>query len=102
AIGRVSFTTDIWLNKNCRPHLAITAHWIAKVEGSTSLQLKASLIAFHRLHGGHDGVSLGKTVFRLLDRAGVTIKVTFFIVGHGFTDLTICQGWPFHCRQCQQ
>lgn len=57
------------------------------MEGSTSLQLKASLIAFHRLRGGHDGVSLGKTVFHLLDRAGVTVKVAFLIVGHAFTDL---------------
>jgi hypothetical protein len=72
------------------------------VKGSTSLQLKALLIAFHCLCGGHNGASLAKTVFYLLDRAGVTVKV-FFIVGHGlFTDLTICQGWPFHGRQCQQ
>jgi hypothetical protein len=80
AVGRVSFTTDIWSDKNRRPYLAITAHWIAKLEGTTSLQLKASLIAFHRLRGNHDGVSLAKTVLHLLDRAGVTVKVTFYNV----------------------
>jgi hypothetical protein len=81
AVGRVSFTTDLWSSKSRHPYLAITTHWIAKVEGSTSLQLKASLIAFHRLRGGHDGVSLAKTVLSLLDRAGVTVKVAFLING---------------------
>ena len=73
----------------------ITAHWIAKLEGSTSLQLKASLIAFHCLCGGHDGMSLAETVLHLLDRAGVTVKVTFLLVGHQFTDLTIFQAGHF-------
>jgi len=75
-MGRVSFTTDIWSDKNRRPYLVITAHWIAKLEGTSSLQLKASLIAFHRLRGGHNGTSLAKVVLHLLDRAGVTVKVT--------------------------
>lgn len=76
AVGRVSFTSDIWSDKNRRSYLAITAHWIAKLEGTSSLQLKAALIAFHRLLGSHDGASLAKVVLHLLDRAGVTVKVT--------------------------
>jgi hypothetical protein len=43
--------------------------------GTTSLQLKAALIAFHRLSGSHNGVSLGTAVIDLLDRAGITLKV---------------------------
>ena len=42
---------------------------------TTSLQLDAALIAFHRLHGDHDGKSLADIVLQLLDRAGVTVKV---------------------------
>jgi len=74
-MGQVSFTADIWSYPNHRPHLGMTAHWIAKVEGTTSLQLKASLIAFHHLRGNHDGESLASTIVHLLDRAGVTAKV---------------------------
>ena len=74
-MGWVSFTADIWSDPNRRPHLGMTAHWIAKVKGTTSLQLKVSLIAFHRLHGNHDGESLASTILQLLDRAGVTAKV---------------------------
>jgi hypothetical protein len=81
AVGRVSFTMDVWSSKNSQPYLAITAHYIARVglEGTTSLRLKASLIAFHRICGTHDGVSLARTVIDLLDRAGVTVKVGFYI-----------------------
>lgn len=76
AAGRISFTTDIWSDQNRQPYLAITAHWISKSEGSPSLQLKTALIAFHRLRGGHDGKTLAKTVVELLDRAGITVKVS--------------------------
>lgn len=74
-MGRVSFTADIWSDPNRQPFLGMTAHWIGKIEGTNSLQLKASLIAFHRLRGNHDGISLASTVLQLLDRAGVTGKV---------------------------
>ena len=66
---------DIWSDENLRPFLAITAHWIARITGTTSLQLKAALIAFHRLRGNHDGESLAAAVLQLLDRAGITVKV---------------------------
>jgi hypothetical protein len=53
----------------------MTAHWIAKVEGTTSLQLKTALIVFHRLHGRHNGKALVGTIMKLLDRAQITVKV---------------------------
>ena len=77
-MGQISFTMDIWSDHNRRPFLAITAHWIAKVEGTTALQLKTALIAFHRLRGRHDGKTLAETVLRLLDKAQVTVKVSIF------------------------
>lgn len=74
-MGQVSFTADIWSDQNRRPFLAITAHWIAKVEGTTALQLKTALIAFQRLYGRHDGETLAETVLKLLDRVEITVKV---------------------------
>jgi hypothetical protein len=76
AAGRISFTTDIWSDQNRQPYLAVTAHWISKSEGSSSLQLKAALIAFHRLRGSHDGKTLAKTIVELLDRADITVQVS--------------------------
>lgn len=77
ALGRISFTADIWSDKSRRSYLAITAHWMAKVEEVSSFKLKVALIAFQRLGGRHDGESLALTVLSLLDRAGVTTKVCY-------------------------
>jgi hypothetical protein len=37
-----------------------------------------ALIGFHRLRGGHSGKSMAMAVMGLLDRAGVTMKVSIF------------------------
>lgn len=75
AMGQVSFTADIWSDQNRAAYLAMTAHWIAKVEETSTLYLKGALIAFHRLRKRHTGKSLAKTVMHLLDRADITLKV---------------------------
>jgi len=77
----------------------MTAHWIARVEGSTSLQLKAALIAFHHLCGSHDGVLLVDTVVKLLDRAGITTKVRLRLRPQEMFLTSIFQGWAFYVRQ---
>ena len=69
---------DAWSDHNRRSYLAITGHWIAYVGGTTSLQPKAALIAFHRFMGDHDGKSLGKVTVELLDRLGATVKARAF------------------------
>lgn len=46
------------------------------MEETNSLQPKAALIAFHRVRGGHDGVSLATTILQLLDRAHITLNVS--------------------------
>jgi hypothetical protein len=75
AVGQISFTMDIWSDQNRQSYMAITAHWIAVIPGTTSLELKTALIAFHQLYGDHDGESLATVVLHLLDRAGITVKV---------------------------
>ncbi|KAF9510406.1 hypothetical protein BS47DRAFT_1300302 [Hydnum rufescens UP504] len=38
SLGKVSFTADIWSDSRLRPFLAITAHWIQRLDnGSLSL-----------------------------------------------------------------
>jgi len=75
AMGQISFTADIWSNQDWVSYLAMTAHWIARVEKNSTLHLKCALITFHYLHKRHMGKSLAKTVIHLLDRVGVTLKV---------------------------
>jgi hypothetical protein len=75
AAGRISFTADIWSDSNRRGYLAITSHWIARDKATQRLELKRALLAFHRLHGSHDGKSMAEAALHLLDRAGITAKV---------------------------
>ena len=58
--------------------MAITTHWIAETKGSSVLQLKLALIAFHHLCQNHTGASMARAVMYLLDRAGVTRKVRLY------------------------
>ena len=74
-MGQISFTINAWLDQNRQSYLAITAHWIAQHTGSGALKLKMALIAFHRVRGRHNGLSLAEVVLKLLDRADVTNKV---------------------------
>ena len=80
-MGRVSLTADTWSDQSYNSYLAVTAHWVAQVDGTSALQLKTALIAFHRLEEDHTGQTLAATMMELLDRAGITLKVrqtTFF------------------------
>ena len=75
-MGKVSFTADLWSNQAQIAYLAMTAHWIAKMDETGTLSLKGALIAFHRMRRDHSGKSLARTVLHLLDRADVTLKVS--------------------------
>ena len=98
-MGRISFTLDIWSDQLRGAYLAITAHWIANVEGTSALQLKTALIAFHRLYRRHDGRAIARTVVHLLDRAGVTVKVSRLCSPIMHTHDVIIQGRTFHNGQ---
>jgi hypothetical protein len=75
AAGEISVTADMWSDQNHQSYLAMTAHWIAKVDETTALNPKVALIVFHHVLGTHDGKSLAKIVLQLLDRAEITLKV---------------------------
>ena len=66
---------DMWSDKPLQSYLAITAHWIGKVKGTSALQLETAVITFHQVCGDHTSESLANIVLGLLDRAGVTLKV---------------------------
>jgi len=74
-MGQISFTLDTWSNQHCGSFLAVTAHWVTSVGGSSALQLKMALIAFHCLCQNHTDKSMARTVMHLLDRADITVKV---------------------------
>jgi hypothetical protein len=76
AMGQILFTCNVWSDQNQQSFLAITAHWIARVGQTSSLELKMALIVFQGLSGSHTGELLADTVLTLLDRAIATNKVS--------------------------
>ncbi|KAJ7049603.1 hypothetical protein C8F01DRAFT_928386, partial [Mycena amicta] len=42
AVGRVAFTSDIWSHHNLEAFMAVTAHWLAWVDGR--LVLRSALV----------------------------------------------------------
>ncbi|PPQ97649.1 hypothetical protein CVT26_002438 [Gymnopilus dilepis] len=61
ALGKISFTADVWSDPNLVPYMAVTGHWIQVKtihlsEGPLHiLSLRSELIAFHHLEGRHSG-----------------------------------------------
>ncbi|KAF8235363.1 hypothetical protein L208DRAFT_1037491, partial [Tricholoma matsutake] len=74
AASALSFTTDIWSDKKHQSFLCITVHWVAysQPDNQGALILKASLLAFHALHGRHTGKAIANIVYALLQRVGIT------------------------------
>src|SRR5947209_482706 len=76
AAGKISFMADLWFNKVRRAYICITAHWLARDKHTNALELKAGLITFHPVPGKHNGKNITTLILTLLDRAGVTAKVS--------------------------
>jgi hypothetical protein len=57
ALGKISFTSDVWSDPNLVPYMAVTAHWIdvktiLTAEGPHHiLKLQSELVAFYHLKG---------------------------------------------------
>jgi hypothetical protein len=78
-LGKISYTADAWSSGNLQSYFAITAHWASRDASDGSIKIKARLIAFHRVFGRHTGEKLAKLCLDLLDRAGTTANVSFFL-----------------------
>ena len=60
--------------------MGVTAHYLRRVPDPTPphaehLELCTSLIGFYHIPGSHDGISLARTLYKVLDRVGILRKV---------------------------
>ncbi|KAJ6528488.1 hypothetical protein B0H19DRAFT_897732, partial [Mycena capillaripes] len=46
ALGKISFTMDVWSSKALQPYLAVTAHWLGLQAGTSQPALHQALLAF--------------------------------------------------------
>ncbi|KAJ3572595.1 hypothetical protein NP233_g2975 [Leucocoprinus birnbaumii] len=81
ALGKISFTTDIWTDPIMSPFLAITAHWIETKTTLTpngphhKLYLRADLAGFLYLPGHHTGKHIANAFLSVLDRLDIALKI---------------------------
>lgn len=71
--GRVSLTCDAWQASNADAYLACTGHWIERVEGKWVLQ--SALLGFTQMNSAHDGVRLGRALYRIVAHLKIAHKV---------------------------
>ncbi|CDO72222.1 hypothetical protein BN946_scf184970.g74 [Trametes cinnabarina] len=95
ALGRISFTADLWTDPIMRAFMAVTAHYIIRAEGQ-HLVLKAHLIAFKHIEGHHDGASLARAFFTILEEEGVTWKVGSITMDSATSNDTKMEGLEAH------
>ncbi|KAJ7118153.1 hypothetical protein C8R44DRAFT_625973 [Mycena epipterygia] len=60
ALGKISFTMDVWSSKALQPYLAVTAHWLGLRAGTSQPALHQARLAFRHpwcpqwpAHGTH-------------------------------------------------
>lgn len=72
---------DMWSNKQKRPYMAVTGHWLEAKLVTTpfgpqyKLTLRTDLIGFLCVPGHHDGQHLATAFLHVIDRIRITHKV---------------------------
>jgi hypothetical protein len=88
ALGRISFTMDLWTDPNLTPFMAVTAHYYAR-KSDGGIAYRSGLVAFHYTPGGHSGDELSQHLFKIFDDLEVLHKVSLYSVIIQFKNLSI-------------
>ena len=84
ALGKISLTTDGWDDQSLCSFIAVTAHYLARLDQTSScgqkgaMKLEGDLICFLPMPGHHFGTLLAKGLLFVTDRAGITNEVILF------------------------
>lgn len=70
---QVNFTCDGWQASNVDGYFAVTAHWIASVNGTWKLH--NAIIGFVQIRNSHNGKRLGGTLYCVLQRLELQKRV---------------------------
>jgi hypothetical protein len=74
ALGRVSFTSDIWSDPNLTSFLAITCHFCQR-NNIGVLEVANRVLAFRLVTGSHDGDNIGQIMYDIVKEANAHIRV---------------------------
>lgn len=79
ALGRVSFTSDVWSRQTMQSFMGVTAHFIARSPLNV-LTLETRLVAFRVLHGSHTGNNLANEFLRVIEEIECLNKVCYIVI----------------------
>jgi hypothetical protein len=77
ALGRISFSMDLWSNPNLCSFMAVTAHYIIRDKSDGGrLKYKCGLVTFRHITTTHSGEHLAEHFFNILLSLKITHKVS--------------------------
>lgn len=68
-------TCDAWQASNADAYFAVTGHWLEKMPDGKMKQFSA-LLGFTLMNTAHDGVALGRALYKIIRRLGFGNKVS--------------------------
>lgn len=72
--GLISLTCDAWQAGNQDAYFAVTGHWIEETSPGV-WDYNGTLMGFLQMNTAHDGVRLGRALFKIVKRLGFVHKV---------------------------
>ena len=73
--GEISLTCDAWQASNTDGYFAVTGHWIEEPRIGV-WEVQSALLGFTRLNNSHNGKRLGGALFKIVDRLGISDRVS--------------------------
>lgn len=77
-------TCDAWQASNADAYFAVTGSWIEETSPGV-WKLQSALLGFTRMNSAHNGVRLGRALYKIAKRVGITHKVSIMIFITGIT-----------------
>ena len=72
--SKISLTTDAWQASNQDAYFAVTGHWMEE-KSPGDWKLQNTLLGFTVMNTAHDGARLGRALYQVVKRVGITEKV---------------------------
>lgn len=71
----MSLTCDAWQAGNQDAYFSVTGHWNEEVS-LNNWENRSALFGFTQMNTAHDGVRLGRALFKIVRRIGIVHKVS--------------------------
>jgi hypothetical protein len=101
SLGKISFTSDMWTSPSQVAFMAVTAHYILRVDGH--LEIRSRLIAFRKISGDHSGHNMAQYMAKILHELHVIEKVSSIKLPQlpVINDIhLLATAWTVHIGQC--